>query len=254
MRYTMLEMTQRILESMDSDEVNSISDTTEALTVAKIIQECYWDIIGEFEPRETEGIFHLDSSGDNTKPTLMYLPSNVSRIDVLKYNIGDDLVNTNFREVHYKSPNDFLNYMNGLDVDATWVDSQVISMNGQDFNIKFRNDQSPFYYTSFDDFQLVFDSYDSSYETTLTSARTYGYGPMIPTFQLQDNFIPKLDARQFQLLLQEAKAQAFVEVKQTANEKAEKKARKNRLLAQKSVDINTDNRTALQKRKGYGRC
>lgn len=254
MRYTLIELCQRILSAMGSDEVNSITDTTESMDVANIIKECYWDIIGEMEPQETKSIFHLDSSGDNTKPTLMYLPDNVSRIEVLKYNIGDSLTDTNFREILYMEPVQFLDYMNGLDVDETWVDTQVITMNGQDFNIKFRNDQSPSYYTSFDDKQLVFDSFDNTYEVTLTSARTYGIGPMIPVFLMQDSYVPKLDARQFQYLLQEAKAQSFVEIKQTANEKAERKATRNRLLAQKSKDENTDNRSDLMKRKGFGRC
>lgn len=39
MKYTLLELTQRILESMNSDEVNSIGDTEESMTVANIIKE-----------------------------------------------------------------------------------------------------------------------------------------------------------------------------------------------------------------------
>jgi hypothetical protein len=253
MKYTLLEMTQRILESMDSDEVNSFSDTTESLAVANIIKECYYEIVGEMEPRETQGLFHLDASGDNTKPTLMTLPSTASRIDVLKYNIGSSVTDTNFRDIDYMEPVQFLEYMNNLDIDETWVDTQVVTIQGGSFNIKYRNDQSPYFYTSFDDRILLFDSYDSSYETTLTSSRTYCIGSVIPTFTMSDSFTPLLDARQFQLLLQSAKAQAFVELKQTVNEKAEKKEKRNRLLAQKTKDTNTDNRTWQQKHKGFGR-
>lgn len=255
MRYTLLEMVQRILGAMDGDEVNTISDTTESLEVANIIKECYYDIVGEHDPQDSRGLFHLDSSGDNLKPTTMFLPENVIDIEELRYNIGPDLLDTNFRILHYKTQTDFFDYMNGLDVNETWVDSQVVTINGQDFNIKFRNDQSPTCWTSPDDRTILFDSYDSSYETTLTSSRTYGIGSLIPSFLMTDTFIPKLDPRHFQLLLQAAKAQAFVELKQTTNEKAERKERRNRLVMQRSLN-STDNRTPIAQRnnvKGFGR-
>ena len=68
MRYTLLDMTKRILESMESDEVSDINETPEAVSVANIIKECYFDIIGQHAPDETEGIYKLDASGDNLKP------------------------------------------------------------------------------------------------------------------------------------------------------------------------------------------
>lgn len=252
MRYNLLQLVQRILESLDSDEVNTISDTTESLAVANIIKECYYEIISEIQPKETEGLFHLDASTDNTKPVVMYLPDTVSNIEWLKYNVGDTVLDTNFRDLCYLDIDQFFNFSNGLDPDESWVDSQEVFINGQSFNVKFRNDQSPSYWTSVDDRTILFDSYDSSYESTLTSSRTYGYGGLIPVFLMEDTFVPKLDARQFQLLLNAAKSQASIELKQIVNEKAERKERKHRILAYKTQD-NTDNRPEIKKRKGYGR-
>lgn len=257
MRYTLLELVQQILMSMDSDEVNSITDTTEALDVANIIKECYNDIISEIQPKESEGLFHLDASIDNLKPTLMYLPGHVSNIEWLKYNVGETLFDSNYRDLCYLSMDDFFEFTDGLDINQNWVASQIVTISGHDFNIKIRNDNHPTYYTSVDDRVLLFDSYDSSVESTLTSSRTYGYGGLIPVFSLQDSFVPQLDARQFQLLLQSAKAQSFIEKKQVANDKAEKKERKHRILAYKNNHKDaTDTRSALQKhnrKKGYGR-
>lgn len=257
MRMSLLEMTQAILMSMDSDEVNSISDTTEALDVAHIIKQNYFDIVSEISPKRLEGLFHLDSSGDNNKPTVMYLPTTVSEIHWLKYNIADTLTVPNFRDLCYMSLDDFFHYTNGLDGDEPWVSTQPVEVNGQVFRIKFRNDESPSYWTSVDDRIILFDSYDSSYENTVTSARTYGYGDLVPTFEVTDSFVPNLDARQFQLLLNASKAQAFVEKKQMVNDKAERKERKHRILAYKQKDrAATDNRSALRKhneRRGYGR-
>lgn len=252
MRYSLLGLVQRILESMDSDEVNSIADTTESLAVANIIKECYYDIVSEIQPKETEGLFHLDASTDNTKPILMYLPNHVSNIEWLKYNVGDTLTDTNFRDICYLDIDQFFRFSNGLDLGEDWVDTQEVTIANQDFNIKYRNDQFPSYYTSIDDKVILFDSYDKTVEDTLTSSRTYGYGGLIPDFQMVDNFVPKLDPRQFQLLLNAAKAQASIEVRQVENAKAERKERKHRILAYKEQD-NTDPRPAIRKRKGYGR-
>ena len=257
MRMTLLEMTQAILMSMDSDEVNSISDTTESLDVAHIIKQAYMDIVAELSPKRLEGLFHLDASGDNTKPTLMYLPNDVAEIHWLKYNVGDSLTDTNFRDLTFLDLNDFFHHSNGLDTDDTWVASQSITINGQSFNIKYRNDIHPTYWTSVDDRTILMDSVDLSVESTLTSSRTYGYGDLVPTFQMIDSFVPTLDPRQFQLLFNSAKAQAFIEKKQVTNEKAEKKERKHKILAYKEKHrAATDNRSSLRKhneRRGYGR-
>lgn len=252
MRYTLLQMVQRILESMDSDEVNSLADTTESLAVANIIKECYGELIAEYQPHESDNLFHLDASTDSTKPTMMLLPSYVTNIKTLKYNVGETLDDSNLRELRYMPVMDFLNYMNGLDVNESWVHSMLVTLDGHDFRVKYRSDQSPHYYTSSNDKIILMDSYDSSYESTLTSSRTYGYGAIEKTFSLEDSFIPDLDPRHFPLLLNMAKAQAFVELKQTENAKTEKKERRHRLLAYKTKD-STDNRTALQRHQGYGR-
>lgn len=254
MKYSLKELVDRILESIDGDEVNSFADTAESLAVANIIKECYFDIISELTPKETSGLFHLDAPIDNLKPTQMTLPANVYKIEWLKYNVGDTLQDTNFRDLCYLPIEEFFQYMNGLDIGETWVDSQIVTMNGQDFNMKFRNDQYPTYWTSPDDGLILFDSFDLSVETTLTSSRTYGYGGLVPVFTMADTFVPDLDPRQFSLLLQSAKAQAFIELKQTENAKAERKERRNKILAYKTQD-QTDIRSEKQKRrnKGYGR-
>lgn len=250
MRYTLLELCQRILESCDSDEVNSITDTAEAQTVANIIKEVYFDLIGEIEPKDSEGLFHLDASTDDLLPTVMYLPDNVVDIHWLRYNVGDTLQDTNFRPLTYLDVDDFFEYSDGLDLNENWVTTQEID----GFVFKLRNDQYPSYYTSTDGKTLLFDSYDASVEDTLTSSRTYGYGQLVQTFDLVDTFVPKLNPRQFQLLLQTAKAQAFIELKQTENATAERKARRNKILAYKTKDSSVDPRSDLWKHGGYGRC
>lgn len=251
-RYTLLELTQSILRSMESDEVSDINETQEAKDVVDIIKESYFDIVGEMNMAEQEGLFKLDSSGDNTKPTLMYVPSTVSRIQWLKYNIDDSTSTPNNRDVRYVNNQEFLYYQQGLDPSDTTISQMTVSINGSDFVFHYHNNSFPTYYTIFDERNIIFDSYDSSIESTLTTVRTVGWGDLVPSFTLSNNWVPDLDPRQFQLLLQASKSTAFMELKQTQNARSEKQERKNRILTQKNKNDNDPN-WSNQKHAQYGR-
>lgn len=251
MRYTLIEIVQRILESMDSDEVSTIAQTPESLAVANIVKECYFDIIGKLDFPDHQGIFQLDASGDNTKPVLMSLPSNALEILTLRYN-DNTVSDPNLYSVQFLPLNDFIDMVSSFNTSDTNVGSFSETINGGTFTFKYQNDKHPAYYSSYDDRSIIFDSFDESVDTTLQSVKTYCFGGITPTFTMSDTYIPDLDARQFQFLLQEAKAQAFQELKQVENPKAERKARDNRLLAQRTKHA-VDKRTALQKITRYGR-
>lgn len=252
MRKTLLELVQDILASLESDEVNSIFDGTESQDVARIVRDCYETLIVEVAPKSRKGLFHLDASTDNTKPVLMRMPQDARSIEWMKYNIGNNLQDTNFRDICYLEPMDFINHTNGLDEGVDWVDSMTVDFDGHPFQIKFRNDVSPYYYTSPDNVTILFDSYDAGLEQTLTSSRTYCYGNKAPVFRMEDDFIPTLDDTHFPLLLNMAKSQAFTEMKQTENPNSERRERRLRILSKKTVDT-TDNRPEIYRRKGYGR-
>lgn len=252
MRYTLLTLVQRILSAMESDEVQSISETQEALDVANIVKECYFDIVGHFELTEDKGLFGFTASGDNTKPCLMTVPENVISFDYFKYNIADDPAEPEWRTLKQIDLDEFLYLQDGLDPDASNVSTQTVTVNSKAIVTKFRTDAFPTYYTIIGDDTLLFDAYDSTEETTLTEARSLGYGLIEPTFTLSDEFVPNLDSRQFQLLLNDAKTTAFKELKQTDNSVSAGKARRNAVKAQK--DKNTQGKTGSQQpRYLYGR-
>ena len=252
MRYTLIELVQRILESMDSDEVNSIADTPESLAVANIVKENYNNIIAELDPKDQHTLFHLDASTDNTKPCVMYLPNYISEVETVQYNVGDSTTDVSLRPLMYKELTHFMKMQEGYDESASWVSHQEIDWGDGPFSFKIRNDLWPTWWTSPDDHTIILDAYKSDVEDTLTSIRTYCTGFKIPVFQMVDTYVPDLDPKHFQLLLQSAKAQAHTELKQIQNQDAEKKARRNRLLAFKTKD-STDTRPDIRKRHGYGR-
>lgn len=85
MQYTLLELTQSILSSLSSDEVNSIGDTTESQQIANIIETVYYNMAARAQLPEHEGLIQLLGSDDPTKPTMMTVPPGVTRIKWIEY-------------------------------------------------------------------------------------------------------------------------------------------------------------------------
>lgn len=251
MKYTLLELVQRVLSSMESDEVSDVNETQESVDVANIVRECYYDIVGYGELKEHESVFNLVASGDDTKPVLMTLPSNCIRLDWVKYNKGT-IALPDYSDLRMIDNDEFFHFQTGVDTASSTVDQMTSTIDGASLTFHFRTDRVPTYYTIFNDETLIFDSVDLSVDTTLVSAKTIGHGLLSPTFSLTNTFIPDLDHRQFQLLLQDAKATAHIELKQSPHPRAEQKYRWNRVLAQKTRDDN-DPRNSSQRAIRFGR-
>lgn len=230
MKYTLLDLTQNILSSLDGEEVNSISDNTESRQVAQIIRTAYFNLVARSNLPEHIQTFSLTSSGDSSSPVLMYRPSNVSQIYWIKYNkVDTDLVD-NFQYVTILPLQQFIDMQQALDSTATEVDS--LTLNDQTF--LYRNDKYPEYCTIVDDVNIVFDSYDTTFDSTLQESKTWAYGRVVPSFDMNDSFIPSLDDEQFPLLLNEAKALAFFEMKQMEHPLALQEVRRQKITLQKS--------------------
>lgn len=229
MKWSLLELVQSILSSMDSDEVNSIGDTIEASQVANVVKVVYNDIISRANLPEHFDLFELEPSNDLTKPTLMYRPDKVQSILWLKYDIRPtpDAV-TDYQMVQYMEPLSFIERCMLLrnQTEPNVIHYQLERSNNSSIDIYGLNDKAPQYYTSWDDKTVVFDSYDKDVDGTLQKNKTMCYGEFEATFLMEDDFVPDLDPRQFSLLLNEAKALAFAEIKQVENAKAERGARR----------------------------
>lgn len=243
-------MTQAILSSLDGDEVNSISDTTESLQIATIIKNSYYDIISSLNLPEHKDLFELIPSSSAT-PVLMTKPDDVTDIEWVKYNnFETDEGRDRFVDVLYMDLKDFLENAYSLDSTQDTVESCTINTRATDtFTLLYRNNAFPRYYTTYDDNTVLFDSYMATEDSFLQKTKTQCYGQILPTWTQSDSFTPDLDAKQFTLLLNEAKAQAFIELKQAANPKAEKRARRGWIQAQRTKD----NIQRHENYKAYGR-
>jgi hypothetical protein len=85
MQLSLLELTQTILSSLNSDQVNSISDTPESVQVAECIKTTYMNMLGRYDMPEHNQLCQLTPSGSEAQPVLMTRPEGTSRIEWIKY-------------------------------------------------------------------------------------------------------------------------------------------------------------------------
>jgi len=271
MKYTLLEIVQEILNDMDSDEVNSISDTTESLQVANIVKETYFYLVSQMDFPEHTGLFQLNASGDNTKPVLMTVPSNVLKLYSIKYNkLLNGRTESVFDPVVYLDLPEFLDrtqelsttYLQGTLVGGVMVysessspsvSSMTATIDGTDFEFKYYKDRAPEYYTVIGDETIIFDAYDSSVDTTLQQSKTYCQGLLEPTFTLSDSYIPDLDATEFNWFINECKMAANVKLRQAVDPIAQFRARKGLIRSQRQKENYPSNVSYYGRHQGFGR-
>lgn len=241
MKMTVLEMVQSILSDMDSEAVNSISETTEAEQVARILKDTFHNMIATRSIPEHNELLKLTSASDSNFPTHFQYGTNVKEITKVWYKDDDGF----YREVHWLDPMDFLTH-----IDRSQGD-EVVSINDKSggTTLRIRNNANPSYYTSFDDFWIVMDSYKASVDATLQNSKVRAYGTVYPVFTLTDSYTPDIDATMFPYLLAEAKSTAMSLLKGGSDPKIEQAARR-----QKAYVQNDMYRTArAPQRPKYGR-
>ena len=234
MKMTLLEMVQNILSDMDSEEINSISDSNEAAQIASVIENTYFGLISARAIPEHSQTIKLTSFSSSVRPTHFSFPSRVKNIEFLDYNVTEVVGGVQYKRLTYLSPDDFFSVSDSRDSTASNV-IQVEDVQA-DSILLIRNDVMPAYYTSFDDENVVLDSYMSLVDSTLTSAKTRSYGVRFPTFDaFSDSFIPDIDDVMFPYLLAEAKSTALSLFKSGADPKIEQLARRQKVYVQNDL-------------------
>jgi hypothetical protein len=223
-KMTLLEIVQDILNDLDSDSVNSINDTIEAQQVAQIVKTSFYAMLGNRNWPHTRRIAQMEGVGDVTRPNFLRIPSNWKELQTFKYQkqkLGatDILI----REVSYKTPDDFLRFISHRNSSTDNVQT-VTDVSGVKLLIV--DDTAPTYWTSFDDVYIVTDSYDRAVDTTLQQQKTECVVYVEPLWSMTDSAVPDLPTEAFIALLEESKSAAFLNIKQSANQKAEQRATK----------------------------
>ncbi len=244
MRTTLLEMTQSILSDLDSEMVNSINDSVEAMQIASVIQDTYFNLVSARAIPELKQLLNLTSLSDNSRPTHFTYPTNCKEIETLFYNVSE-VGGVEYREIYYVEPHLFLS----RSPSSTNSNSLVVTDVDSTTKVVVATDRHPTYYTSFDDEHIVMDAYKSTVDTVLQEVKTRAYGTMYPSFTISDSFEPDLDKALLPYLLAEAKSACFSLFKSGSDPKIEQAARR-----LKSYIQNDQYRTKQEnKRPKYGR-
>lgn len=250
-RKTLLQIVQDILSTMDSEAVNSISDTDEATQVASIVEAAFYNLVAAKTIPEHKEILPLTSLGDSTRPThftfnAVLEGSSVrpNRIKRIEYNISTGSTQ-DWRNLYYVEPERFLD--RALDSDG----SSSVSVTDVRSTVRFLvfNERMPTYWTSFDDEHVVMDGFKSTVESTLQSSKTRMMASVIPSFSLSDSYVPDIDDQFHPLLLGEAKSMALSLFNEGTDPKVEQANRRLKNYLQ-----NDTNRTSMgNRRPNYGR-
>lgn len=219
-KMTLLDMTQDILSSMESDEVNSITDTGESMQVARTIQRTYYDLISNKEIPELKTLFKLQGLSNAAFPVIMKIPDTISIIETIKFDSRKAATDTNinFVEIPYCTPEEFLYRTNQRNSDSSEILTMSSTVYTNGVKLLIRNNSNPSYFTSFDDEHVIFNKYDATINTTLASSNTQCWGTQEPTFSINDTFIPDMDVDSFPLLYAASKTVCFADYKQQANQ------------------------------------
>lgn len=232
-KMTLLDMVQNILSALDSDPVDSLDETVEAVQVAELIKEAYFDLLSQRDWPFLFSLGQLQALADTNNPTKMKIPDTWNKIKWIKYNK---------KEVQWVDPETFNNIISNRVAQAG-----VINSNGYVIN------QDPQYWTSYDDTYIVFDGYNSAQDTTLQASKSVVYGTQQASWVHTDTFIPAIPEKFFPTLLAEAKSQAFVNLKQQSNAREERKATRGRMVMRNDAWRNENGEVKYNTKVSYGR-
>ena len=150
----------------------------------------------------------------------------------------------------------FLEMVNKFDPSENEVQSFILADTSNkfpgNFTFLYKNNRQPQYCCILSNYYVIFDSYDNTQDSTLQSSKTMCFGQVVPTFQMVDSFTPDLDSQQFPLLLNEAKALAFYELKQQPHALAMQEVKRQWSTVQKNKSIN-NRPTYFQELPDFGR-
>lgn len=240
MQRTLLQIVQEIMSDLDSEDVNSISDSVEAGQVASIVETTYRNMITTREIPEHQQLLKLTALSDSAYPTHFEYPTNTKSIDKIWYENEDG----DYQEVCFVEPMEFLDR-----TDTLQSNYQTITDKNGGTKLRVGNDADPTFYTTFDDKYIVMNSRDSSEDSTLQESKVRAWGTIYPTFTQSDSFVPDLDASYFPYLIAEAKSAAGSLLKGFSDPKVEQAARRQKSFLQ----ANKHNSSRGNKWSNYGR-
>lgn len=238
----LLTIVQSILSDMDSENVNTLSDSVEAQQVASIVEDTFYNMIATSQIPEHDELLKLTALSDSDYPTHFSYPANLKNVSCIWYQNNDG----DYYKVKYEEPLDFISRVDGRqDTYQT-----VLDKNGGT-SLRITTDTIPTYYTTFDDEYIVMDSFDNTVDSTLQASKVRAYGSVFPVFSRTDSYIPDIDANYFPYLIAESKSVCMSLLKSGSDPKIEQAARRQRTNMRNNKKHLPD--SYKSKRVNYGR-
>ena len=188
MKLTLLQVINYYMDHTDGFRISTIDDGIESQQVASIAEKVFYDLNNDvFGNMQLENLLQLEALADSTKPNYLKLPDNASDIrhDAVMYDVSDDAAEIEMKEIEYITPLEFLDHV-GL-IKSSTTNQIVTDFSG--YRMLITNDTAPRYYTSFDDSYLVFDSFDSSVDSTLQSSKSGIISQLQRSFTQSDTYV-----------------------------------------------------------------
>lgn len=166
---TLLEMINSCLIDIGRPSVERVGGSVDAQKVEQIYKQIYLSLVARKLWPFRKEVLALESLSDTDRPVVMKIPDNVERVEVVMYGYGDSM-----KELCYVEPEQFLTSHQASGANRVEI---KVSSSGRIFA---GTDGAPTSWTSFDDKEIVFNSYDSKKEDTLNEKNCMVVGFVIP--------------------------------------------------------------------------
>lgn len=167
---TLLEVVQHCLSENDSDEVNSIGDTVEAQGYADIVRKVFYSMFNNISHSYYRKLGQLKALSNIDLPNIMSLPTDCIDYETIWYTDAAGKL----YEVEFMDPEEFI-------LKHSKPSSGTKKVKRKDWpTFYIPSNDSPKYYTTFDNQDIIFNSYDSKVDTTLQNEKSgiwYVYSP-----------------------------------------------------------------------------
>ncbi len=246
---TILELVQQLGEAIGSDEIDALDETIEASEIATILEQAVGEIISRKRWEFTaDRIRQLDARlGGSTQLNTLVIPSDVTRINCLRYRDTNNTSVTTFLDVTYLKPCEFIEFVqsrNSADTNVTAI------ANADGVLINVLTDNTPTRWTSFDEENITFDAYDATVGTGNLIADSVIIADIVPVTDYTDPTATlNVPERMENLVFNEALSTCNYRLRQTADPRAERIARRQHISLRENEHItNKDIKVA-----NYGR-
>jgi len=224
MKRTLLQMVTEVAANISSDEVSTLAtDSIEVQDILRLTKNALEDLLNRNEWEFLRDQPMLLEAG--TALNQLTIPTNVRKIQTVKYRRLEGGAQTGFTTLRYMLPAEFLERLQKNK--PTDANTDTVTIGGVEAYI--RNNKQPRYWTSFDELTVHFDSYDAAQNASGIDAAD---SAILATVHMDwtgsddETWIAPIPQNVFTLWLQEATADCSVKLRQAEDSREERKSRR----------------------------